>query len=149
MFALLTIVVGITTADMADASVVLSSLRVNSMREPNSIDDPRPHFSFRIDAAGQRAVVTQGYEIQVHRVHANGTTVMVWASGVVMTNQTQFISWPESAPALVSDADYSWQTRAYPGNFFAHLSFSPCNRYRAFVTLQAMVCHGCTLLSRT
>jgi alpha-L-rhamnosidase len=95
--------------------LVLSSLKVNSIREPISIDDPQPSFSWRVDAAGKRGVVTEGYELEVDQLLSNGTVRTIWATGEVNTNQTQFIPWPKDGPQLMSDADYSWRVRAYPG----------------------------------
>jgi alpha-L-rhamnosidase len=96
--------------------IVLNALRVNEMREPISVDDPNPSFSWQVDAGGMRGVVTEGYELEVNRLHSNGSMSPVWTSGRVKSNQTQFIQWPEGTGAkLVSDADYSWQVRALVG----------------------------------
>jgi alpha-L-rhamnosidase len=97
----------------AQDEIILSALKVNSMREPISIDDPQPSFSWRVDADGKRGVVVEGYELEVHQLHANGTVAAVWTSGEVKSNQTQFIPWPRQALPLVSDSDYSWQVRAF------------------------------------
>ena len=90
-------------------AISISGMRVNSMAEPISIDDPRPSFSWRVEAAGRRGVVTGGYELELDRLLGNGTVVPVWASGVVASNQTQFVQWPVAAPTLVSAAVYSWR----------------------------------------
>eukprot|EP00040_Diaphanoeca_grandis_P031770 m.190577 g.190577 ORF g.190577 m.190577 type:complete len:1125 (-) comp32410_c0_seq1:45-3419(-) len=96
--------------------ITLEGLRVNSMREPISIDDPRPSFSWQVDAI-DRAVVTQGYEIEVTQLFSNGSGALIWQSGQVNTNQTQFIPWPAGgvSAALVSNSDYTWQVRSFPG----------------------------------
>ena len=103
------VLVSMTTAEK---SVVLSSLRVNSVTEPLSIDDRFPFFSWRVDANGLRGVVASGYELEVSRLHTNGTTELLWNSGFVKSNQTQFIPYPTDGPALVSNSDYYWKVRA-------------------------------------
>jgi alpha-L-rhamnosidase len=83
------------------------------MNGPISIDDFKPSFSWQVIADGQRGVVTQGYELQVDQLLTKGTVRPVWATGEVQTNKTQFI--PYLGPELISDSDYSWKVRAFPG----------------------------------
>jgi alpha-L-rhamnosidase len=99
----------------AQDAVLLSSLKVNSVREPISLDDPKPSFSWHVDVHGRRSVVTEGYELELRRVHSNGTVTSMCTSGEVHTNQTQFVPLPSNCPPLLSDSDYSWKVRAYPG----------------------------------
>lgn len=108
----------------AATAVHLASLKVNSLLEPGSIDSPRPSFSFSVDALNEeRGVVTEAFELEVDVLQPNGSVVPVWRSGVVQSNQTQFIQWPASCSSsgicpqreLSSDSDYTWRVRAYPG----------------------------------
>jgi alpha-L-rhamnosidase len=109
----------------ADAGTVLTSLKVNSMAEPLSLDDKQPVFSWQVDADGERGVVTDGYELVVSALHANGTTAPLWGAGPVKSNQTQFIPYPADGPALLSNSDYVWKVRASgPTTDWAESTFS-------------------------
>jgi hypothetical protein len=60
-------------------------LRVNSLPAPICIDDPRPHFSFKLDGGGRRGVASEGYEI-ILRGGGGGHPVdhpVLWSSGKV------------------------------------------------------------------
>ena len=96
----------------AQDAIILSLLKVNTMREPISIDDPQPSFSWRVDADGTRGVVVEGYELKMHQLDVNGKVVASWTSGEVKSNQTQYVQL-QDAPPLLSDCDYSWQVRAF------------------------------------
>jgi hypothetical protein len=135
-----------STGAVPAVQVVLESLKVNSLLEPISIDDLRPSFSWQVDAInGERGVVTEGFELEVDEQQPGGTAAPVWRSGIVATNNSQFIQWPAACrlsskhhradttdatrtrtrPAvpltacpqqqLSSDSDYVWRVRAYPG----------------------------------
>jgi hypothetical protein len=97
---LLHAVVGITANDHrpTPAAVFLASLKVNSLQQPISIDE-RPSFSFTVDVDNggqQRGVVTEGFELELDELQPDGSVAPVWRSGIVQSNQTQFIQWPAS-----------------------------------------------------
>ena len=127
----------------------LSTLRVNTLDAPITIDDPRPHFSWRVNGGGKRGVVAEGYEIVVSG--ADGAAL--WSSGKVTTNRTTYIPCECAAPSttvpagllvpvlvwsahawsiadggeanLTSDRTYHWRVRSYPGpTAWANASFS-------------------------
>jgi hypothetical protein len=99
----------------------VDTLRVNSLDAPITIDDPRPHFSFRINGAGKRAVVSEAYEIELSD-EATGRSL--WSSGKVAGNQTTYIKYGGSEN-LTSDRAYRWSARSYPGpTAWANATFS-------------------------
>lgn len=110
---------------LACADGALTSLKVNSMSEPISIDEPQPFFSWRVEAEGKRGVLATGYELKVSELHANGSTARnIWSSGPVASNQTQFIPYPTDGPKLISNTDYTWQVRASEDSEWAESRFS-------------------------
>lgn len=104
----------------ASNATFVSDLRVNSLDSPITIDDPRPHFSFRINGAGKRAVVSEGYEI----VLGTEDGQLLWESGKVTTNQTTYIKYG-GQQNLTSDKTYKWSVRSFPGpTAWANATFS-------------------------
>eukprot|EP00935_MAST-01C_sp_MAST-1C-sp1_P000370 g370.t1 len=81
------------------------------MSEPISVDDPHPFFCWQA-ISGERGVVTAGYELEISRIHTNGSIERLWGSGPVDSNQTQFVPYPVDGPVLVSNSDYSWKVRS-------------------------------------
>lgn len=90
----------------------VTGLRVNSLVAPLTIDDPRPHFSFKLDGAGKRGVASQGYEVILREA---GVSAPIWASGKVASNRTTYIPLGQAAANLTSDKDYMWSARCYVG----------------------------------
>eukprot|EP01043_Picozoa_sp_COSAG02_P075008 COSAG02_NODE_15268_length_1187_cov_1.545037_1_plen_259_part_01 len=88
----------------------VTGLRVNSLVAPLTIDDPRPHFSFKLDGAGKRGVASQGYEVILREA---GVSAPIWTSGKVTSNRTTYIPLGQAAANLTSDKDYMWSARCY------------------------------------
>jgi alpha-L-rhamnosidase len=84
-------------------------LKVDYQQAPIQIQNPTPSFSFALDAAGSRGVVSKGFTLVVKELAADGTLAStVWDTGAVTGNQTTFIKYPSDAPALKSNTDYTW-----------------------------------------
>jgi hypothetical protein len=90
----------------------VTGLRVNSLTSPLTIDDARPHFSFKLDGAGNRATASQGYEIILREA---GVSAPLWASGKVTSNRTTYIKMGAAAANLTSDKEYMWSARCFVG----------------------------------
>jgi hypothetical protein len=88
----------------------LDNLRVNSLPDPLVIDDPRPFFSWNLNGAGERGVVSEAYEIVLREV---GATAVIWASGKVSSNRTTYVQLGSTAPNLTSDSAYTWGVRGW------------------------------------
>ena len=88
----------------ANTSTTLVGLKVNSLPDPITIDDPAPHFSWVVNNP-DRGVTVDGYELEV-RNRLTGESV--WSTGKVVSNGTTYIPWGGAAAALVSDTVYDW-----------------------------------------
>jgi alpha-L-rhamnosidase len=88
----------------------LDNLRVNMLNDPLVIDDPRPFFSWKVNGAGGRGVVSEAYEI-VLRLGSAGR--IIWASGKVGSNRTSYVPLGRPAQNLTSDTQYSWAVRGW------------------------------------
>jgi alpha-L-rhamnosidase len=93
-----------------------SDLKVDYLRDPISIQNPSPSFSFSIHAGDTRGVLSTGYQLEVSQLNTDGTLASkVWSTDVVNSNRTTFIQYPSDAPALKSNTDYSWSVQVLPG----------------------------------
>ena len=99
-----------TAPGPVSGSASVAGLRVNSLESPITIDDLRPHFSWKLDGGGQRAVLSEGYELVLSQGGKH-----LWASGKVTGNRTSYVPLPAGAPALASDTSYEWSVRGYVG----------------------------------
>jgi hypothetical protein len=68
--------------------LIVTTLKVNSLPSPITIDDPRPHFSWHVDGGSVRHVLASAYEIEVREASSGA---VVWVSGVIAGNRTAYI----------------------------------------------------------
>jgi hypothetical protein len=96
----------------AIAQVGVINLLTENLRDPTSIDNPAPRFSWQLAEKSGKPVLQQAYEIEVDSADGTGDNFLrLWSSGKVPSEQSLYV--PYQGGLLRSGHHYFWKVRVW------------------------------------
>ncbi|AYL95411.1 glycoside hydrolase family 78 protein [Mucilaginibacter celer] len=97
---------------ICSAQLTVTNLLTEGQKNPISIDNPNPRFSWQLVTADNKNISQSAYEIEVDTPDVvHGRLGKFWSGGKVLTAQSLYI--PYKGKTLQSGGSYSWKVRVW------------------------------------